>query len=90
MKIDLCFPIPGADLYAEISFTCVYRGARGTYYDPPEGPEFEVDSIEVFEDDPKSLNRPIPLPSWLLDSIAFSDEAATAMAEYYSRNGDAD
>lgn len=88
MKIDLCFSIPGADLYAEIGFRCTYRGARGTYYDPPESPEFEIDSIEVFEDSPRQTNRPVPLPDWLLDNIAASDEAATKMAEYYSANGD--
>lgn len=88
MKIDLCFSIPGADLYAEITFHVTYRGYRGDRDSPPEAPDFGVDFVQVFEDDAKSINREVPLPSWLLAAIAESDEAAEKMAEFFSAYGE--
>ena len=88
MRTTICFTIPGMDLFAEIDFHVTYKGSRGTHFDPPEAPDFEVNSISVYEDDQKGLHRPVNLPEIALDAIAESDEAYTVMLDYYSVNGD--
>ena len=88
MRTNLCFSIPGLDLYAEIDFRATSRGFAGDHIDPPEAPEFAIDDIAVYEDNPKTSDREVALPKWALSALAESDEAATAMHEYYCNHGE--
>lgn len=87
MRVALCFSIPGMDLYADLDFHVTYKGFRGALNEPPEAPDFQVDSISVYEDVTKGPTRDVEFPDWILDAIADSDEAYTAMLDYYSANG---
>ncbi len=87
MQVILCFSILDMDAYAVIDFKCTYKGAKGTFYDPPEAPEFEVESIELFEDvaEKNKTPKPLALPKWLAETIEQSDKAQEAMCEAYSK-----
>lgn len=88
MRTTLCFSIPGMSLFANIDFHVIHKGSRGSLNNPPESPDFEVDAISVYEDTTSGPTRDVDFPDWVLDAIADSDEAYTAMIDHYVEYGE--
>ena len=88
MNATVCFKILGFDLYAEVVFHVTYKGFKGTYYDPPEPPEFSVDELTLYKDGHNDSPQ-LECPQWLQGVIEESDELYERMLEeYYSSQRD--
>jgi len=86
--LTICFSILSTDLAAQVEFRITTPSHPGTppslSYpgDPPEGCEFEVDSITLHHDLPGKLSDPIDLPPWLYTAIEESQKLADAISDY--------
>lgn len=69
--------IVAADYRAEIEFV-FHRGYRGTYFDPPESPSVEIESVTLLDKD----DKPIECPAWLEELIASTDYIRDELLEY--------
>ena len=83
MRATVCATIFDIDVYAEVDFTCTYKGFPGTYDEPPEAPEFSVDEVSLFRDNASKTPEPLDCPKWLELAIAASDAAYDAMRDVY-------
>jgi len=94
-SIDVGFKIFGGDFIAEIEFDITAPYIQATYDNPSEGPEFEIYSIDLYEDVPnfdkermEGRSKPVECPRWLVDLIAESDAISEKISEYSWENDD--
>ena len=84
----ICFSTLSTDLAAQVEFritTPFYPGTPPSLSypgDPPEGCEFEVDSITLHHDLPGRLSEPLDLPGWLYTAIEESPKLIDAISDY--------
>ena len=88
MQVKIGFNILGTDYLAKVEAKITVRsyGGQGPSFNdpgsPPEGCEWELVDIEVFEDTPGDIHRfGIETPQWLKDVIHDSDVLRDAVSE---------
>jgi hypothetical protein len=84
------------EIILEVDFKIISRGRRATYYDPPEGPEIEIETIfwpsmrrkkvdNVWTSVPDHIEMPMDyLPDEILEAI---DEEVIERYDFYEVEG---
>lgn len=94
-KMETNFPLDlmGEDFYGTVEFTLRSFATPGSYYDPPEGPEYEIDKIYIQRDTPGNLGPKFEVTESLFETLAYlprveeNIEETIADYEYELRNG---